>query len=129
MTSSKRTKKTKRTTAASATAASATAASALWPLWLTEPQRRAVERYVQQRIEADRDQRNEAIRAGIEQARQGGKAWGHPPGHMAKALDAKAELLRLRAEGVSLADCAQRVGLARSTVQLLLKGIDPKPGR
>ena len=45
----------------------------------------------------------------------------------AKTQDAQAEVLRLRAEGVSLEECAKRVGLARSTIQLMLKGIDPKP--
>ena len=100
------------------------------PQWLTEPQRREVEQYVEQRIaiavadavQRERDLHSERIKGGLVTARKRGVRLGRAPGPLQRVAAKRDEVLRLRADGVSLEECAKRVGVARSTVQLWFLG-------
>ena len=62
------------------------------------------------------------INAGLRRARAKGKRLGRQPGPSRKTQRKRGAVLRLRREGVSLRAIAMEVGLARATVETILRG-------
>jgi len=74
--------------------------------------------------ELERDILRERVKAGMARARAEGKRIGRPP----RVVDVE-ELLRLRAEGLSIRKIGRRVGVPSSTVWKRLKSAEAARGR
>jgi DNA invertase Pin-like site-specific DNA recombinase len=84
---------------------------------LTTPTGRAMAGMLAIFAEFEREILRERVRAGIARARREGRPHGRPPTASRKS----AEVARLKAEGVSHAEIARRLGIGRTSVRRILR--------